>query len=104
MAGYYYRTSCRSRRSVSQISYRCSQKAQSLPEVEVIVLTRGGGSLEDLWSFNDENLIREMSLCEIPLISAVGHQVDYTLSDYVAIIARRLLRQQLKLYLNLRQN
>lgn len=60
------------------------KKAQSLPEVEVIVLTRGGGSLEDLWSFNDENLIREMSLCEIPLISAVGHQVDYTLSDYVA--------------------
>lgn len=60
------------------------KKAQSLPDVEVIVLTRGGGSIEDLWSFNDENLIREMSLCEIPLISAVGHQVDYTLCDYVA--------------------
>ncbi len=60
------------------------KKAQSLPEVDVIVLTRGGGSIEDLWSFNDENLIREMAQCEVALISAVGHQVDFTLCDYVA--------------------
>lgn len=60
------------------------KKAQSIPEVDVIVLTRGGGSIEDLWSFNDEHLIREMYQCEVPLISAVGHQVDFTLCDYVA--------------------
>jgi exodeoxyribonuclease VII large subunit len=58
--------------------------AQKIPGVEVIVLTRGGGSLEDLWAFNDENLVRMIDACEIPVISAVGHQVDYSLCDFVA--------------------
>lgn len=60
------------------------KKAQSIPDIEVIVLTRGGGSLEDLWSFNDESLVREIYQSAIPVISAVGHQVDFSLSDYVA--------------------
>jgi exodeoxyribonuclease VII large subunit len=53
-------------------------------KVEVIVFTRGGGSLEDLWGFNDENLAREIFNCPVPVISAVGHQVDFTICDFVA--------------------
>lgn len=59
-------------------------KAQQLPEIDVIVLTRGGGSPEDLWSFNDEKLIRKIAQMSAPVISAVGHEVDWTLSDYVS--------------------
>lgn len=59
-------------------------KASNLEGVETIVITRGGGSLEDLWSFNDERLARKIFECEIPIISAVGHEVDFSICDYVA--------------------
>lgn len=51
---------------------------------DVIVITRGGGSQEDLWCFNDEKLIRRIYQCELPVVSAIGHEVDYTLCDFVA--------------------
>ena len=60
------------------------KKAEGLSGVETIVLTRGGGSLEDLWAFNDEELARTIYKCKIPVISAVGHEVDFSLCDYVA--------------------
>lgn len=58
------------------------QKSEN--KLDVIVITRGGGSLEDLWAFNDEALAWEIHNCPIPVISAVGHEVDYSISDYVA--------------------
>jgi len=60
------------------------KKAQNINGVETIILTRGGGAMEDLWSFNNEALVQEIYKCKIPVISAVGHQVDFTLSDFVA--------------------
>ncbi len=51
---------------------------------ELILLTRGGGSLEDLWSFNHEDLARAIVASELPVISAVGHEVDFSISDFVA--------------------
>lgn len=53
-------------------------------ELEVIVLTRGGGSAEDLSAFNDEGLAWEISRCPIPVVSAIGHQVDFTICDHVS--------------------
>jgi len=53
-------------------------------ECDVLIIGRGGGSLEDLWSFNDEQVARALFTCETPVISAVGHEVDFTIADFVA--------------------
>lgn len=55
-----------------------------LADVDVIVLARGGGSLEDLWSFNDEGLARAIASSALPVVSAVGHETDFTIADFVA--------------------
>src|SRR4030042_2753647 len=52
--------------------------------VDVIILARGGGSLEDLWAFNTEKLAKKIFDCSVPLISAIGHETDFTISDFVA--------------------
>ncbi|MGX5790575.1 exodeoxyribonuclease VII large subunit [Staphylococcus equorum] len=59
------------------------QQADQL-NVDTIIIGRGGGSIEDLWNFNEEDVVKAIYFCETPIISAVGHETDFTLSDFVA--------------------
>ena len=59
-------------------------KSGTLPPVDVIVVARGGGSTEDLWEFNEEALARAIAASAIPVVSAVGHEIDFTIADFVA--------------------
>ena len=60
------------------------KKMDSEGEVDLIIIGRGGGSIEDLWSFNEEVVARAIFDCNTPIISSVGHEIDYTIADFVA--------------------
>ncbi|MGN0778539.1 MAG: exodeoxyribonuclease VII large subunit [Aristaeellaceae bacterium] len=60
------------------------RRAGTLPQVEVIIAGRGGGSMEDLWAFNEEVVARAIADSPVPVISAVGHETDFTIADFVA--------------------
>ena len=60
------------------------QQLGQQPDIDVILLVRGGGSMEDLWAFNDENLARAIVASPVPIISGVGHETDFTIADFCA--------------------
>ncbi|WP_233842948.1 exodeoxyribonuclease VII large subunit [Dyella sp. 2HG41-7] len=60
------------------------RKASASGRYDVLLLTRGGGSLEDLWAFNDEQVARAIHASKVPVVSAVGHEIDFSISDFVA--------------------
>ncbi|HEX7194968.1 MAG TPA: exodeoxyribonuclease VII large subunit, partial [Chthoniobacterales bacterium] len=68
---------------ISEMIRRVSLRAQEW-KIDVIIVARGGGSFEDLWEFNEETVARAIFSSRIPVISAVGHEIDFTIADFVA--------------------
>lgn len=69
--------------SAQQIAQAIAE-INTIPEVELIIVARGGGSLEDLWSFNEEIVARAIASSRVPVVTGIGHEVDFTIADFVA--------------------
>ena len=63
---------------------RTIRRASARAECDVLILVRGGGSLEDLWAFNEESVARALYDCTVPIVTGIGHEVDFTIADFVA--------------------
>lgn len=71
-------------KGAAQLIAQAIHNANQRQEVDTLIVCRGGGSLEDLWSFNEEIVARTIDECTIPIISGVGHETDFTIADFVA--------------------
>jgi exodeoxyribonuclease VII large subunit len=71
-------------RLLNECNTRKSQQTPGVPFLDLILVTRGGGSLEDLWAFNEEVVARAIYHSALPVVSAIGHEIDFTISDFVA--------------------
>ena len=72
------------REIVRAIEHLGQPESHHLPACDLLIIGRGGGSLEDLWNFNEEAVARAIAACPLPIISAVGHEIDFTIADFVA--------------------
>ena len=81
--GALYPTAVQGAAAVPEI-VRAHRAASRRAECDVLIIARGGGSLEDLWCFNDERVARAIAACRVPTMSGVGHEVDVTIADFVA--------------------
>lgn len=81
---YLYNARVQGEGAAQQIADGLYQFNRDLPELDVIICGRGGGSLEDLWPFNEEITARAIYASKIPVISAVGHEIDFSIADFVA--------------------
>jgi exodeoxyribonuclease VII large subunit len=78
-----YPTQVQGKQSAPEI-VNAIEVAVARDECDVLIVARGGGSLEDLWGFNEESVARAMLACPIPIVSGIGHEVDFTIADFVA--------------------
>ncbi|RMH19478.1 MAG: exodeoxyribonuclease VII large subunit, partial [Gammaproteobacteria bacterium] len=70
--------------SAPQSICRALQAAETHAHCDVLLVVRGGGSMEDLWAFNDEHVARAIHTCSIPVVTGIGHEIDFTIADFVA--------------------
>lgn len=84
VALHVYPTVVQGQKSVSSILSNLNRIKASAHQYDTVIVARGGGSIEDLWSFNDESVVREIASFPIPIISSIGHETDTTLTDFAA--------------------
>jgi exodeoxyribonuclease VII large subunit len=81
---YLYPVRVQGREAADEIVQGIAALNAFRPQLDVLIVGRGGGSLEDLWAFNEEKVARAIAASDIPVIAAVGHEIDYTIADFVA--------------------